>query len=144
MTATSPEADLVPTVQAAATCERRRKILRWLALESTQGRTVIPGEVIDTLLDVCACPSLTGEARSEVWDEVLNWTDLQEEMAERRGSPCDVDESCTGPWAWEDAERIARQRLDAALARLTERGAPSHGRANAHCLLPDQEPGVPA
>lgn len=95
--------------------ETRKLLLDWLAAEATNGMTVIPEEVITTLLDAYASPSLAGEARAQAWDDCLTWVDLRIGAIARTIHPEDV---LGRPGTADEAEEVARERASGELSRL--------------------------
>ncbi|MGI8449304.1 MAG: hypothetical protein ACR2MP_19420 [Streptosporangiaceae bacterium] len=111
MTTTTPEPGL------AVSPDHHRKLLDFHAVLATNGCVPVSDEVNEALLDVCAHPSLTGQDRLEAWDDVLTWVDLREQAIHRLGHPADV---LRRDGTAEEAEKVARGKAAAALARLTE------------------------
>lgn len=94
--------------------ERRKLLIDWLAVQTTGGYTVVPDEVLDTVLDICASPSLSPEDRAEYWDGVQTWVDLREGLNERRMLP----EAILGCTDQEDAEKTASANAEDAKSLL--------------------------
>lgn len=123
----------VTALPAALTTGARSDLLAALAREVTCGYEWVSPERVADELGHHAHPSLTGSERQEAWDDTCFWTETHEDVLERRGHPANVDDSCTGPWAWEMAGEIAAERRASALARLVNGNATAvrgHGANN--------------
>lgn len=93
--------------------ERRKLLIDWLAVQTTGGYTVVPEEVLDTVLDICASPGLSLEERAEYWDGVQTWVDLREGLNARRMLP-----EAVGCQDQEDAEKTASANAEDAKSLL--------------------------